>query len=117
MHALRASERSEIHGTADELVPYEGGEFVPDRPFPGTEQTVADWAALNGCDGERRPTGERLDLESTLKGAESIVSAFDGCRAGTAVELWTVPDGTHTLHITPGFIPAILDFLLAHPKA
>lgn len=106
----------EIHGTADEQVLYDGGSLVPGHPYPGTEQTVADWAALNDCAGDRTATGERLDLESTLPGSETVVSGFEGCPAGTSVELWIVEEGTHALHITPEFVPAAIDFLFAHAK-
>jgi polyhydroxybutyrate depolymerase len=106
----------EIHGTADEMVPYDGGEFRPGHPFPGTEQTVADWADMNACDAGLTATSERRDLDSTLSGAESVVSRFDGCPPGTAVELWAVQGAGHQLHITPGLVPAAVDFLLAHGK-
>lgn len=106
----------EIHGTADHTVPYDGGQLEPGHPFPGSEQTVADWAALDGCAGVRTPTGEHLDLEQALSGSETVVSGFEGCPAGTAVELWTVVGGSHALQITPDFVPEALAFLATHPK-
>lgn len=106
----------EIHGTADETVPYDGGQFEPGHPFPGSEQTVANWAALNGCDGALTLTGDHLDLEAALRGSETAISRFDGCPSGIAVELWTVEGGGHALQITPDFVPEALAFLVAHPK-
>ena len=106
----------EIHGTADDSVPYDGGQFESGHPFPGSEQTVADWATFNGCDATRTLTGEHLDLEARLTGSETVVSRFDGCPAGIAVELWTVEGGSHALQITPDFVPEALAFLAAHPK-
>jgi hypothetical protein len=55
-------------------------------------------------------------MEGTLKGDETDVSAFRGCPDGVAVELWTVQDGTHALHITPDFVPEAIGFLLTHAK-
>ena len=106
----------EIHGTADDTVPYEGGQFAPGSRFPGSERTVADWAALDGCAGERQLTGQRLDLESGLSGNETRVSRFDGCPAGIGVELWVVEGGSHALRITPNLVPEAVDFLLGHPR-
>ncbi|HEY5489431.1 MAG TPA: alpha/beta fold hydrolase [Candidatus Limnocylindrales bacterium] len=113
----RAVSVLEIHGTADDSVPYEGGQFEPGHRFPGSEATVTDWAILNGCDQVRQLTGERLDLESGLRGAETRVSRFDRCPAGVGVELWVVEGGSHELRITPDFVPEALEFLFAHPRA
>ena len=106
----------EVHGTADEIVPYEGGQLIAGYPFPSAPTTVADWATYNGCGPDRAPTGLRLDVAAAVPGDETDVSRFDRCRAGGAVELWTVKDATHIVEFTPAFTPGIVDFLLAHPK-
>jgi polyhydroxybutyrate depolymerase len=106
----------EIHGTADEIIPFDGGELIDGHPFPSAATTVADWATYNRCGPDRAPTGIRLDLGSALPGDETSVSRFDGCPAGGTVELWTVEGGTHMLPFTSAFTPSVVEFLFAHPK-
>lgn len=106
----------EIHGTADEDVPFDGGQGYDGHPFPSAATTVADWAVYNGCGPNGAPTGLRLDLGAALPGDETDVSRFDGCPAGGAVELWTVVGGTHILPLTSAFTPSVVEFLFAHPK-
>ncbi|HEY5183656.1 MAG TPA: PHB depolymerase family esterase, partial [Actinomycetes bacterium] len=105
----------EIHGTADETVPYGGGElFGP--AFPSAPETVAQWARFDGCVAPRAPTGRRLDLALDVAGAETTVSAFGGCTRRTAVELWTVQGVDHIFSFTDALVPDAVDFLLAHPQ-
>jgi polyhydroxybutyrate depolymerase len=106
----------EIHGTADEIIPFDGGQLIDGHPFPSAATTVAEWATYNGCGPNRAPTGLRLDLGSALPGDETDVSRFDGCPAGGTVELWTVEGGTHMLPFTSVFTPSVVEFLFAHPK-
>lgn len=106
----------EIHGTADGIIPFDGGQLIDGHPFPSAATTVADWAVYNGCGPSRAPTGLRLDLGAALPGDETDVSRFDGCPAGGAVELWTVAGGTHVETITSVFTTSVIEFLFAHPK-
>lgn len=80
----------EIHGTADPLVPYEGGPVRPEgvatQPAPATLQVVERWASLNGC-----PAGPTEEAE----GPVSTVTWTD-CRSDAAVKLVTVEGGGHT---------------------
>ncbi len=80
----------EIHGTADPLVPYEGGlvrpEGVATQPAPSSREVVERWAALNGC--PVGPEEENQGRVSTLRWTE--------CPNGAAVELVTVEGGGHT---------------------
>jgi len=106
----------QVHGTADQIVPYDGGELIPGHPFPSAATTVADWAAYNGCGPDRTPTGLRVDLDGALPGDETVVSRFDGCPTGGAVELWTMEGADHFIRFTPAFTSSLVDFLFAHPK-
>jgi polyhydroxybutyrate depolymerase len=106
----------QVHGTTDQIVPYDGGELIPGHPFPSAATTVADWAAYNRCGPDRGPTGLRLDLDGALPGDETDVSRFDGCPTGGAVELWTVGGADHFIQFTPAFTASVVDFLFAHPK-
>jgi polyhydroxybutyrate depolymerase len=106
----------EVHGTADEIVPYDGGQLIEGHPFPSTSSTVAAWAAYNGCGPDQAPTDLRRDVAAEVPGDETDISRFDRCPEGGEVELWTVKDATHIIEFTPAFTPGIVDFLLAHPK-
>jgi polyhydroxybutyrate depolymerase len=109
----------EIHGTADTVIRYEGGrndDADPNAPaYPSAAQSVLEWARFNGCDDTAAP-GEppSRDLEKAMPAA--TVTAYSGCRAGTAVELWTQPDGEHVPELSDSFTAQAIDFLLAHPK-
>lgn len=80
----------EIHGTADPLVPYEGGlvrpEGVATEPAPPTRAVVERWAALNRC-----PTGPEEETEAPVS-----TLTWTDCRGGAAVKLVTIEGGGHT---------------------
>jgi polyhydroxybutyrate depolymerase len=103
-----------VHGSADPLVSYTGGEFT--APFPGAVESVARWATRNGCDPVPA-AGEPLDLESDIEGAETIVSAYQGCAEGVDVQLDTIEGGSHVpilIHDSVG--SQVFDWLLAHSR-
>jgi polyhydroxybutyrate depolymerase len=79
----------QIQGDADETVPYLGGGL-----YPSAAESVAGWAAKDGCTGGLAATGRTIDLEKTLPGAETEVAAWT-CPAGSAAELWTIHGGHH----------------------
>ena len=79
----------EIHGTADEIVPYEGGVVISERVAtelaPPTRAVAERWAALNRCPG---PVA--TEVEGTVTTAR-----WAGCAGGTEVRLVTLEGGTH----------------------
>jgi polyhydroxybutyrate depolymerase len=102
-----------IHGTADEVVPYQGR--AP--RFRAIPETAERWAGLDRC--------QKTWAESLRRG--EVVCKRTACAAGTEVELCTVEGGGHTW---PGGLPVprfgatsrdlnatdyILDFFLRHP--
>lgn len=76
-----------IHGTADDVVPYEGGRIMggATMPAPPATAVVERWASLDAC-SDPRPV--------EVRGPVSI-TAWNGCAAGTAVRLVTVDGGGH----------------------
>ena len=80
----------EIHGTEDQLVPYDGGlvrpEGVADQPAPTSLAVVEQWATLNGCPDS--PEEETQGPVTTL--------TWTDCPDGAAVKLVTVEGGGHT---------------------
>lgn len=78
----------EIHGTADGLVPYEGGRTAggATQPSPPTREVVKRWAELDGC----QPT------PATATEGVLTTSTWTGCREGTSVKFITIDGGGHT---------------------
>jgi polyhydroxybutyrate depolymerase len=118
---VQCSPRSPIsvivfHGTADQLVPFEGG-ISPyqmgrrrmDTPVAGT---VAFWVRQDGCS----TTPARQESE------EARTDAYSGCKAGTGVTLYAIQGGRHTWPGTRGSgnsVPAteiMWQFFVQHPK-
>ncbi|HJL14451.1 MAG TPA: PHB depolymerase family esterase [Sandaracinaceae bacterium LLY-WYZ-13_1] len=111
----------QFHGTEDGLVPYEGGTpVVPELGaglvFRSVDETMAHWAARDGCESTTTPFYENGDVTCV---------GWDGCEA--PVRLCTVDGGGHTW---PGGLPvpflgrttrdvdatdAMLDFFAANP--
>ena len=116
----------EIHGTADEIVLYEGGDLSDwdpsgsPRPYPGAETTAQTWAGYDGCDEASTAVAANVDVDAGLASAtgvaETSVSEWQGCSSGAAVQLWTVPGGGHDVSVSASFADSVLDFMLEHPK-
>ena len=87
----------EIHGTADQLVPYQGGETAggATQPSPPTPSVVQRWAEIDKCPGSA----------ATQTQGPATTSSWTGCASGTAVRLITVEGGGH-VWFGPGLGPA-----------
>jgi polyhydroxybutyrate depolymerase len=106
-----------VHGTADELVPYDGGRVLGTGPVViSAHQSVADWVALDGCATKAESGDTPLDLisdEDPTIGVETTTENWSGCRG---VELWTMHGGVHSPHLQrPAWARAITAWLRAHP--
>jgi polyhydroxybutyrate depolymerase len=105
-HATEPVALLQIHGDADHIVPYEGGQVLgkPDRPaHPGTDETAARWAERNGCDGHRE---EMIQFS----GHETNRRVYLDCRA--PVERWRVKGGRHLIGSDASSVERMLSFLL-----
>jgi polyhydroxybutyrate depolymerase len=83
-----------IDGTADPLVPYNGGTYK-ERRFPvlSAEESAKTWAKFDRC-GEK-PTQDKIaPLDKGGKDTKTFV--FSGCQADAQVELYAVKDGGNT---------------------
>jgi polyhydroxybutyrate depolymerase len=77
-----------FHGTADPIVPYQGGATRGNQPrLPVIPKWVAARAALNGC----RPEPEALPAEGAVSGLR-----YTDCDQGAEVEFYTIEGGGHT---------------------
>jgi polyhydroxybutyrate depolymerase len=108
----------QIHGTADTVILYNGGQVsVPGAGvYPGAIQTVEQWVSSNGC-SPGFVTLPALDLDAGLPGFETTVRSYaSGCAESGSAELWTIVGGSHLPMMSADFSPAVVEFLLAHPK-
>jgi polyhydroxybutyrate depolymerase len=100
----------QVHGDADDTVPYAGAGLMP-----SATQSVATWAAKNGCDAALADAHQTLDLDTGLAGAETRVDKH-ACSKGAA-ELWTIQGGSHLPNFRmPDWGNEVFDWLMAHPK-
>ncbi len=96
-----------MNGTADPLVPYEGGEVVVFGQSRGrvlsTEATIHWWAAHNRCAGE--PATRALDDQAPDDGTRIFVRSLQACQGDTEVTLVKVQGGGHTWPGGPQYLP------------
>lgn len=113
-----------IHGTADEAVPYDGGQGNPplavtgDMMFASVEASLAPFLAANGC-------GDAT--EQTFQQGDATCDAWSACADGAAVERCKIDGGGHTWpsgNMPDIFGPTstdldastrIMEFFAAHP--
>ena len=84
----------EIHGTADEVVPYEGRGDIGDGwgSFIATETVIDFWADLNECSEFEEADLEDLD---PTDGSTVMSKKYTDCATGNRVWLYTVENGGH----------------------
>ncbi len=90
-----------FHGTAETIVPYEGGTswVSPVVPFPDVSEWTANWARRNRC---------RPDPALSAVAADVTRRDYTDCADDAAVVLFTIDGGGHTW---PGGEP-LLEWLL-----
>jgi len=105
----------QVHGTLDSVILYGGG-FNAAFEYPGAVETVATWAAKNGCASTTTTLSPDLDLVSDLLGDETTRLAHDGCPSGGAAELWRLSGASHLPTFNASWAATMVDWLFAHPK-
>ena len=105
-----------FHGTADRLVPYNGGttpfQIGPVRTDTAVNFTVAFWAKQDGCS-----TTPNHQETSQLR-----IDTYSGCKDGAGVVLYTIKGGHHMwpgTRLSLNDVPAtdiMWSFFAAHPK-
>ena len=109
-----------IHGTADDVVFYDGraASAEPISGYPSAIEAVERFAARADCDLDAVEAGAPKDLDTSIDGAETTVDRYrTGCVGGVDAELWTIEGGAHLPQITvPDFSRDVVRWLLAHRK-
>jgi polyhydroxybutyrate depolymerase len=100
----------EVHGDHDSDVLYDGSNGASSR------DVVESWGERDGCTGKLEATGQTLDIEADLPGAETTVAKVAGCPAGLSAELWTIRGGEHHPNLAAGWNTLVLDWVLAHGR-
>lgn len=95
----------QIHGTADDGVPYEGTSDLvnianddPDSDgHPGARELVERWAGRAGCDPQKSEKLPAVDLDAAVEGNETSGLRFrDGCDDQVTIDLWTLEGSGHS---------------------
>jgi polyhydroxybutyrate depolymerase len=111
-----------LHGTADRLVPYDGGASAElGVSFLSVAESIAFWVKHDGCAGEPR--------RQTSRGGSVVTETYSGGKGGSEVVLYTIVGGNH---MWPGMRGSSLvssakeqisatdlmwDFFSRHPRA
>jgi polyhydroxybutyrate depolymerase len=93
-----------FHGTADPLVPIGGGRVFGVTVAPAG-QTMARWAAHNGCGAEPRRSVIASDV---------TLLTFHGGRGGADVQYYVIAGGGHCWPGAPAGIARVTDRFLGH---
>ena len=123
----------EIAGTADPIMPYDGGEIrllgVDRGEVTSAPGTAAFWAGNDYCN--LTPHVQTLPSSVPADGTSVRLETYGACSAGTTVELYTIVSGGHTWPGGRQYLPkafvgiasnqldasrTIVDFFLAHSK-
>ena len=106
----------QIHGTNDTAIDYNGGCFLF-VCYPGARECIDIWSGYNQCTTQET-SGENLDLDGSISGAETMVTILDQeCNEGGSSELWTIQNGSHGPSFNGNFAPALVDWLLEHRRS
>ncbi len=111
----------QIHGTADDTIAFSGGDD-PGVPLPRRGGNGCDLGRLRRLCG--RPRHPSTSGSTSMRPSRTRVSpprrrssAGPDCKPGGAVELWTIPGGSHVPAISDTFGAAVLGFLEASSEA
>jgi polyhydroxybutyrate depolymerase len=102
-HPARAVPMLMMNGTADPMIPYEGGRGTSRFAAGGfwsTEQTLGFWRHNNGCAAEDAAAAELDDRDPDDQSTVTRITSY--CPAGQDVVLYRVNDGGHRM---PGRVP------------
>lgn len=101
-----------MHGTADLIVPFNGGQSIfpqIDDEIPPARNEVAFWQANNGCDSE--PALTALPDINTSDGSMVVLERYTDCEASTELLFYVIENGGHTWPGSPAeSVPTGLEF-------
>ena len=92
-----------MNGTADPLIPYEGGRGTSRYAVDGfwsAEKTIAFWRKVNGCEEGSAASTDLADKDASDQSTVTLVPSR--CPAGRDAVLYRINDGGHRM---PGSFP------------
>ncbi len=106
-----------IHGSADNVVLFEGMQAESDKDGPGyagAPDMVRRWGERAGCEWPEEPQPyASLDLDQYVPGSETHAFRLEsGCAEGINIELWAAEGSGHGPSYGDAFVDALLDWLL-----
>lgn len=111
-----------VHGTADRVVPFEGGKLrtihadQAPRVTPSAGRIAQFFANTNGC-GAPSTGPAPLVVDVARKGPGSEVTRYGSCKNDTSVELWSVAGMGHAWSEPgPAWLGDVWSFLDGHRK-
>jgi polyhydroxybutyrate depolymerase len=115
----------EIHGTADDVVLWDGGNTDTDSIWDGgtidgvgvytsVTTTVGDWVTFDGSNTTANTSAPDRGIAATMQ--TTVTDHASGCRSGTEVKLWTIEGGSHIPGLNQSFGTQVFKFLLDHAK-
>ena len=111
-----------IHGTADDVILYEGDQSEPDPKdggvpafYAGAEDMVKRWSRRAGCEWpEDLQSYATLDLDRYVPGSETQAFRLElGCAEGITIELWMGEGSSHGPGYGDAFMDALVGWLLS----
>tara|TARA_B100000029_G_scaffold43608_1_gene40392 strand:- start:172 stop:1062 length:891 start_codon:yes stop_codon:yes gene_type:complete len=86
------------------------------RPgYPGAEEAVARWAAINGC-LESVTEQESMDLLVEIPSADTVPLAHDNCPEGLQATVWKIPGGGHVPNFNGNWSIQVVEWLKMQVK-
>ena len=111
-----------IHGTADNMILFEGDETEPDPKgggerafYAGAHDMVMRWSQRAGCEWPEHPQAyATLDLDQYVPGSETQAFRLEsGCAEGINIELWMGAGSSHASGYGDAFVDALVGWLLS----
>ena len=111
-----------VHGTADEVIQFEGDVSDPDPNgggetafYAGAREMVERWSRRAGCDWPERPQAKAtIDVDRYVPGSETRAFRLEhGCADGVSIELWVGEGSGHAPAYGESFVSALVDWFLS----
>ena len=114
-----------IHGTADDVILYEGEVAEPlleadgdPAAYASAQEMMMRWGRRAGCEWPKTSAEFAyyavLDLDMFVRGPETYAFRLEsGCAAGIDIQLWQGVESGHTPGYLHAFLEALLDWLLS----
>ena len=111
-----------IHGTADDVIRFEGDVSEPDAKgegerafYAGAQEMANRWSRRAGCEWPEQPQPyATLDLDRQVAGTETTAFRLEsGCAEGVQIEIWMSVGSSHAPGYGDAFVDALIDWLLS----